>query len=187
MVWVMDEDRELWDRMDSEDSEAYARFCYYRDHGWQRSLTMVAEEFCVNKSAISVQARKNNWKIRAQAYDDYLEAQQRAKNARRLQKAYEIQADYAESLIAKGLEVFLYLDPEYIGGAAAIRGIEVGTKLMEQALGSDRNKHHNESTINIDEIVDFARSQYKQIGPSKQPKKLQVEATDVDIISETND
>lgn len=58
-----------WDRQPGETSKAYEAFCIYRDMGAERTVRGVAEHLNKSQQLINGWSGKNEWVVRAAAFD----------------------------------------------------------------------------------------------------------------------
>jgi len=106
------EGKHEWDRQVGESSKAYGHFCLYRDAGVGRSIRQLP-----NVSGCTSVVRQLNrwsskwrWVERCQAYDDFLELQdrlQQEKEHREMRKRHAKIAVLGQSIAVKGLEKLL--------------------------------------------------------------------------------
>lgn len=76
------EPREPWDKKSDESLKAFSAFVQYRDSE-KRSLTAIAESLKCSTQNIHQWSIRHNWKLRCDAFDLFLDRQQREDFARR--------------------------------------------------------------------------------------------------------
>ena len=104
--------RELWERLTGESAKGYAHFVLYRDMGSERSLRKVAEggDNTAKIRQLEKWSVKWRWVERAQAYDDEMDRQLRAKKEKAREEMAERHAKVAllgMNVAVKGLENLL--------------------------------------------------------------------------------
>ncbi len=62
-----------WEKLDSESSRAFQRFCSYRDMGIDRSLRKLARDLQINVSTLAELSKKYSWQTRITDFDIYIE------------------------------------------------------------------------------------------------------------------
>lgn len=80
----MTEQRDIWERNETDTDKSFSAFCVYRDMGAGRSLEEAWKQYRNNSKTVGkIQgyffqwSTDHNWVERANAYDNYLEAKQR--------------------------------------------------------------------------------------------------------------
>jgi hypothetical protein len=106
---VNKEERQPWDRQLGEGSKAYSHFCIYRDMGSGRSLQkMTSVPGCTSvRRQLSRWSSRWRWVERAQAYDDYLQHQDRLRQEKERKDMLSRHAKIAvlgQNLVVKGIE-----------------------------------------------------------------------------------
>lgn len=117
MLEPANEDGEIWDRLKSEPSKAYASFCIYRDMLSSRTIERVVSEIDkriegdidgyshIPLSTLLNFSSKWQWVERAEAYDDYLDENFRTKHEKRIIEMRIRQADNAKAWQDEILEI----------------------------------------------------------------------------------
>jgi hypothetical protein len=98
---------ELWERQKYETNRAYEAFAAYRDMGVNRSLDAVSRKLNKSIALLGRWSTANNWVERATAYDDHIEALERAamEKERIAQRKRRLKISLAfQSKLVRGLE-----------------------------------------------------------------------------------
>lgn len=128
---------QVWDRLSDESDRAWAAFKKYRDMGLHRSQWKVAEELDYGYSLVAKYSRKFSWVLRAAAWDDEQDRQDRAWLADERKKALARHVRQAQALTSKWVQALQSLDPARMTPSEVIRWAEVATKLEREALQMD--------------------------------------------------
>ncbi len=131
--------RESWERLKGESSKAYAHFCLYRDLGPERSLRKLIEDgkATVKQRRLEHWSAHNRWVDRAQAYDDELERQLRAKNEKARKEMAERHARLAlagQNILVQQLNAWSQAPPQ-LSPSEAARWLDVLVKIERLARG----------------------------------------------------
>jgi hypothetical protein len=70
----MTDEREAWERRDSESAESFEAFSFYRDQGADRSLRSTAQYLRKSNAVIMAWSRRDSWVQRCVQYDAYLDS-----------------------------------------------------------------------------------------------------------------
>jgi len=148
----------LWERQKTDTDKSYSAFCVYRDMGRDRSIRGVGRELGKSKALIDRWSSKHDWVNRVNAYDDYLEAQQR--------NAYETsvtdaKAKHVAGMVKRVSKLYEQWDTAYEHSKllAVKRTIERDGKTIEiTALDTDDQHRFAKWLADIDSL---ARRQYE--------------------------
>lgn len=129
--------RELWERQQAESSKAYAAFSLYLGMGKDRSLRKLLEDNrCSTKLAqLGRWSSRWRWVERAQAYDDHLDRQERAKTEAYRRKMNERHRATAAAALGKVVEWLQNVQGTNLRPLEAARVMEVAAKLERLAVG----------------------------------------------------
>ena len=153
-----DEDKHEWDRLTGESSKAYAHFCLYRDAGANRSIRQLPSV----SGCTSVVRQLNRWSSkwrwveRRQAYDDYLELQdrlQQEKERREMRKRHAKIAVLGQNIAVKGLEKLLAKvqdDEQPVAPADLTRLLDTSVKVERLSRGEPTEIEKSEHTGSLD-------------------------------------
>lgn len=72
-------DADPWEQLDGESFKAYQAFLMYRDLGLSRTLRGTAGHLGKNRKLIEGWSSKNNWVVRARAFDSHVDVSARQK------------------------------------------------------------------------------------------------------------
>lgn len=157
-----------WERLENETPKAYAAFCkYYRLVPEERSISKVREKIgkrSASERGLETWSSRYNWVSRAQAWDDYIEAQNRKRNERERLRMYERQAKMSMEMQNRGLKV---VKAHYVEGTFVSDGIKMiteGVKIERTSRGEpgDVVKTENQVKITWDDIItEFLRDDEK--------------------------
>jgi hypothetical protein len=144
--------RDLWERVTGESAKAYVHFALYRDMGSERSLRKVAEggEGTAKIRQLEKWSVRWRWVERAQAYDDEMDRQLRAKKEKARKEMAERHAKMA--LIGQGtvLERFRQIKPEELTPSQAVQWFDTLTKIERLALGEPTEIQRSEHAGTLD-------------------------------------
>lgn len=129
--------RDPWERLKGESSKAYAHFCLYRDMGKERSLRKLAADTTCTSQLRQLQRWSARWRWvdRAQAYDDEIYRELRAKNEKQIVEAADRQARLGRVLQSKSVEKMANLDGNTLTVTQATMLAKIGAELEARALG----------------------------------------------------
>lgn len=136
---------DLWERQPGETAKAFYAFTLYRDIGYERSITKVAQLYNAKKQLRALVGRwssKNNWVERARAYDEHLDelgTKQQEENIRKMQKRH---ITLSMALQQKAAEKLKDLKPEDMRVLDAIKAIIEGAKLERLTRGEPTETVH---------------------------------------------
>jgi hypothetical protein len=128
---------ELWERLKYESSKAYAAFCVYRDMGPDRSIVKAAEEPGTSPKVRQFKkwSSRNRWVQRAQAYDDEMERQLRARSEKARKEMAERHAKLAVLGQGTVLEAFRRIKAEDLTAGEAVRWLDTLVKIERLSRG----------------------------------------------------
>ena len=141
---------EIWERLPSESSKAYAAFCIYRDMGPERSIEKVQEKVGKKSGYLRHLYRwssKYNWFERAKAYDDYIERKKREEKERAILEMAERHAKEAVALQQKALERLRSLDPDELSPRDVLNYLVEAIKLERLSRGEPTEIGKQEVTL----------------------------------------
>jgi hypothetical protein len=144
---------EPWERLRFESSKAYAAFCAYRDLGPDRSIVKAAEgtESSPKVRQFKKWSSRNRWVSRAEAYDDEMDRQLRARN----EKARKEMADRHAKMAVLGqgtvLDAFRRIKAEDLTPSQAVRWLETLVKIERLSRGepTEIQKSEHAGTLDI--------------------------------------
>lgn len=84
-----------WTRLDRETAAAFSYFVVYRDLGPTRTLSAVARKCGLHEYSLTVLAKRNLWRGRAEAWDAHLDAIRLARQIEQIREMEERHADVA--------------------------------------------------------------------------------------------
>jgi len=129
------EPRAPWDRRPRETPRAYATFRRYRDLGPLRLLDALVDiDAAITPRTIREWSSRNDWKDRAQAWDDETH---RLEDARRLESIRVMHTRHQQAgrvAMNKALQALADVRPEDIPPYAAARLLELGARLERDTL-----------------------------------------------------
>lgn len=131
-----------WERQAGETSKAYAAFCAYRDLGPSRSIPKAYQTHTNlgHFTTLKAWSAEYNWVERAQAYDDYIDAEKRAVNEEELRKMAERQAQEAEIIQRKVVQTLVAKDVDEITAGECAKLFDVAVKVERLARGAPTEK-----------------------------------------------
>lgn len=98
---------EVWNRQEGEPEEAYARFVEYRDNPlYERTFAEMARHLGLTSHAITMQAKRYNWKQRVLAFDQDRNQKQLVVHSAGLEAAQRSYYEW-EQTVAKGLKTLV--------------------------------------------------------------------------------
>ena len=108
----MEEKRELWERQPHEASDVYADFCVYRDLGPSRTLRKAAEITGKQWATLCQTSRRHKWVKRVEAYDDYIDRENRKTMERNIMMVKRSSLTGAMKMAELGLKKLNSMKPE---------------------------------------------------------------------------
>ena len=129
---------EIWERLPSESSKAYAAFCIYRDMGPKRSIEKVQKKVGKKSGYLRHLYRwssKYNWFERAKAYDDYIEKKKREENEKAILEMAERHVKLAMAFLLKIAQALQQIDPAQLSPSDMAKWLEIATKLERLSRG----------------------------------------------------
>jgi len=145
---MKDDERQPWNRQPRETSRSYELFCTYRDVGTERSLSKIRQltNGLPSLTRLKELSRKWNWVERCQAYDDYLEHQdrlQQEKERREMRKRHAKIGVLGQSVAVKALENLLskVQSGGEVSAGDASRLLDTGVKVERLARGEPTDSH----------------------------------------------
>lgn len=131
----MSDARDPWERLPREPSRAYEGFRAYRElPPGTRTLPQIAAQFGLANRTVQEWSAKFNWIERAKAWDDHvyrIEDQERLDAIRVMHRAHQLAGKLAT---ARAIASLQGLTPADIPPAAAVRLLDLGTRLERQTL-----------------------------------------------------
>lgn len=123
-----------WERLPGESWQAYSRFVTYR-------LTPPSDR-SIHRLGISTTlaarwSKKWNWRLRVQAYDEYIQAHREQLSERALLSTRLRHATAGRRAVAKASRAIVNLPVEEIDAPAAALLLKTGVNVERQALGLD--------------------------------------------------
>ena len=131
-----DDEREPWERESSETRRAYESFRAFRDLGPGRSLRALTETPIGRRVPAHVErwCARWQWRRRADAWDDEhdrLDDAARLEAIRQMHRSHQLAGRVA---LSKALAVLQHLQPADIPAGAAVRLLDIGSRLERQML-----------------------------------------------------
>jgi hypothetical protein len=128
---------ESWERLRFESSKAYAAFCAYRDLGPDRSIVKAAGEPETSPKVRQFKkwSSRNRWVQRAQAYEDEMDRQLRARSEKARKEMAERHAKMA--VLGQGIvvEAFRRIKPEDLTPSQAVQWFDTLVKIERLSRG----------------------------------------------------
>ena len=161
--------KEPWERLTGESAKAYASFVLYRDMGPERSLRKVAEggESTAKIRQLEKWSVKWRWVDRAQAYDDEIDRQVRAKNEKTRKEMAERHAKMA--VLGQGivLEAFRQIKPEDLTPGQAVQWFDTLVKIERLSRGQPTEIQQSEhgGTLSIE-------ARYRKMTPEERRTEI---------------
>jgi hypothetical protein len=155
---MTDDEKQVWDRQPRETSRAYELFCAYRDLGTERSLRKLKQgtNGAPNVNRLKRLSARWKWVERCQAYDDYLEQQdrlQQEKERREMRKRHAKIAVLGQNIAVKGLEKLLARvqeDEKAVAPADLTRLFDTSVKVERLSRGEPTEIEKSEHTGSLD-------------------------------------
>jgi hypothetical protein len=155
---MSEEEKHAWARQPRETSRAYELFCAYRDLGTERSLRKLKQgtNGAPNVNRLKRLSTRWNWVERCQAYDDYLEYQDRLRQEKERRQMRERHAKIAvlgQNIAVKGLEKLLakVQDGEQaVSPADLTRLLDTSVKVERLSRGEPTEIEKSEHTGSLD-------------------------------------
>lgn len=132
---MLDIGPELWERQDGETPTQFGMFVVYRDLGLTRNFTKTAEELGKNPSYVSRVARQNNWRERAQSWDDYEDRMRRLGHVEAVRKMTDMHQKVGGLMLQKALQRLQTLQPSELDSSDVRQMIVEGARMQRQSLG----------------------------------------------------
>lgn len=126
---------ELWERQSDETPTQWRMFVVYRDLGLTRTYAKTAEEIEKNASYVSKVARQNNWRERAQAWDDYEDRMRRLGHIESVRKINDMHQKVGGLMLQKALQRLQTLQPSELDSSDVRQMIVEGARMQRQSLG----------------------------------------------------
>lgn len=126
---------EPWERQGSETPTQFRMFVVYRDLGLTRTFTKTAEEINKNVSYVSKIARQNNWRERAQAWDDYEDRMRRLGHIESVRKMTDMHQKVGGLMLQKALQRLQTMQPSELDSSDVRQMIVEGARMQRQSLG----------------------------------------------------
>lgn len=126
---------EPWDRRPGESGRAYESFRRFRDLGPLRTLDqLVGGAGTERLGTLREWSRRNDWRDRAQAWDDELHRLQDRRRLEELRGMHDRHQRAGRMAMSKALAALQGVKPEDIPPYAAARLLELGTRLERDTL-----------------------------------------------------
>jgi hypothetical protein len=172
---MRDEEKHDWDRGPRETSRAYELFCAYRDLGTERSLRKLKQgtDGAPNVNRLKRLSTRWKWVERCQAYDDYLEQQdrlQQEKERQEMRKRHAKIAVLGQNIAVKGLEKLLARvqeDEKAVAPADLTRLFDTTVKVERLSRGEPTEIEKSEHTGSLD-----IAARYRQLTPEEHRAEL---------------
>jgi hypothetical protein len=126
---------EPWERQPEETPNQFRMFVVYRDLGLTRTYTKTAEQINKNISYISKIARQNNWRERAQAWDDYEDRMRRLGHIESIRKMTDMHQKVGGLMLQKALQRLQTMQPSELDSSDVRQMIVEGARMQRQSLG----------------------------------------------------
>lgn len=124
-----------WDKLSGEGNRPYAAFCKYRDMGPERTIGKLVEQIGGSAATYRTLSSVHGWVRRCEAYDDYLERQERKLIERGRLEARRRQLNLGQLLQNKALEGLTMLNPYTATPRDLALLADIGVKLERAARG----------------------------------------------------
>lgn len=124
-----------WERMNGESARQYSYFCAYRDLGPSRTVNAVVDNVGGQVSSLRTLSSVHGWVKRAEAYDDFLERQERKLIERGRLEARQRQINLGQQLQNKAMEGLMILNPYTATPRDLALMADIGAKLERAGRG----------------------------------------------------
>lgn len=124
-----------WDRLGGESVRQYQAFCAYRDLGIERTINKLQETIGGSPGTYRTLSSVHGWVRRCDAYDDYLERQERKLIERGKLEARRRQMNLGQTMQNKAMEGLLAMNPYTATPRDLALMADIGTKLERAARG----------------------------------------------------
>lgn len=163
-------ERLAWERRERESARHYEAFRMYRDAGPMRRLEPIAEHYGVTLRAVQMWLKNHDWAARALAWDDECHAVEDRQRLESIRQMHDTHSRAAKAAIGKALAALAAIPPADLPAGAAVRLLEVGTRLERETL-----------TTSVEELQGVARA----VVPAEDPweaiaRELQGVSADAD-------
>jgi hypothetical protein len=133
-VEVVVSERAAWDKRPGELLRAYEAFRTYRDAGQFRTLQVVADRTGVSVKTMRRWSAQHDWVARASAWDDEVYMLEDRRRLEAIRTMHDTHQRAARAAIGKALAALNAVDPGDIAPGAAVRLLELGTRLERDTL-----------------------------------------------------
>jgi hypothetical protein len=190
-----DDERKSWDRQIGEGSKAYHHFCIYRALGPNRSLRKMAKDGACGAKVGQLERWSSRWKWvdRCEAYDDYLQHEDRLRQEKERREMVSRHAKIAvlgQNLVVKGIENLLGLieqGKKELSASDASRLLDVVVKVERLSRGEPTEiselggSAERPLKLSIEERARQAVKKALGIGCSP-PERVELESTEPESI-----
>lgn len=144
---------EPWERLPQETAKAFYAFKIYRDLSPnERNLTKVSKKYRKKVYIINRWSQVHNWRKRALAYDEHLDALARAKTEEEISEMNERHRTLGMALQVKGAERLDDIDGKEMKTRDAIQAITQGSRLERLSRGEQTQQIKGEMIATIREV-----------------------------------
>lgn len=135
---AVDVDGPPWERMPGEPARAYAAFRAFRDMpAATRSIDATADHPASGDTKprqLRALAARWDWRARADAWDDECAAIEDRERLDQIRQMHSLHRRTGRQITVKAMQALALMEPEKIPPAAAVRLLELGTKLERSTL-----------------------------------------------------
>lgn len=124
-----------WDKLAGEGNRPYAAFCKYRDMGPERTIDALQKAIGGSAASYRTLSSVHGWVRRCEAYDDYLERQERKLIERGRLDARRRQINLGQALQNKAMEGLMALNPLLATPRDLALMADIGAKLERAGRG----------------------------------------------------
>lgn len=161
---------EIWEKQEWETYGTYKRFCIYRDMGITRSLRKVCEYLKRPEKyirALEISASKYKWRDRADAYDMYLEEQNRKENEQEIKEMKKRHIQQALIMQKNVITRIQNVNPKELSISDCIRMFETAAKIERLSRDCDTQKIELNNKVVVDTKEILEQKKLEKLSPEE--------------------